>query len=37
MTEFTSTMKVTESLVGILNFAKTVKLDDTMTMKQYIE
>lgn len=32
MTEFKSTMKVTESLVGILNLSKTVQLDDNPTM-----
>ena len=32
MTEFKSTMKMTESLVGILNLSKTVQLDDNPTM-----
>lgn len=36
MTEFKSTMQVAESLIGILNLAKTARLDEKPTMQQYI-
>lgn len=36
MVAFTSSMPVSDSLIGILNLSKTVQLDDAPAMKQYI-
>lgn len=34
--QFKSTLQVTESMIGILNLAKSLKLDDGLLLRQYI-